>query len=408
MFEGELHQRGLSNLDPCAPADSGPLTGRKQRTILVVDDHDSLLLILRDFLEKAGYHVATATNGRDATTWLSSQTPDLIVSDIMMPDVDGYQFFDCVKADERLATIPFIFLTALGNGSEVRNGKSLGCDDYLVKPFSPEDLLACIEGKLIQRERTLKATHKEHEAYQRRVINTLSHEFRTPLVAIHTGAELLLTNKDVEGLPRVRRLIEGIYRGGSRLQKLVADFMLLQQIVSGSCDRYHRSTVQNNYLSRLVESAIAEFRRLHQETEGSPLPEIRLELTAVENVQIRASATQLHDILQRLLGNAVKFGKNQPVEIVTSCEDGWCNIRIRDHGAGLAAEKLREACDTFSQINREHMEQQGAGLGLTVSAYLVKLNGGRLHLANADDGGLIATLSLPQVYQAESDSTDFE
>jgi len=118
------------------------------KRILVVEDDRAVREGIADILEVAGYEVLTASNGEEALNMLRQQRLDLIVSDIMMPHMDGYDFYEAVHGKSEWVTIPFIFLTAKGAKEDVRLGKQLGADDYLVKPFEREDLLIAVEAKL--------------------------------------------------------------------------------------------------------------------------------------------------------------------------------------------------------------------------------------------------------------------
>ncbi len=123
--------------------------------ILVVDDNDDILLNIRIALEQNNFEVITSSNGQDALNVLPNleKIPDLIISDIMMPGIDGYDFFVKVSSTPKLSRIPFIFLTAKSSSEDVRFGKILGVDDYVTKPFEEEDLLAIINGKIRRKEK---------------------------------------------------------------------------------------------------------------------------------------------------------------------------------------------------------------------------------------------------------------
>ena len=118
--------------------------------LMVVDDNKDILFTLQLELETDGYKVITASNGKEALNKLSKldRIPDVIISDIMMPDVDGYKFFETVSSNPKLNRIPFLFLTAKSRPEDIRLGKMLGVDDYITKPFKKEDLLASISGKI--------------------------------------------------------------------------------------------------------------------------------------------------------------------------------------------------------------------------------------------------------------------
>jgi len=123
-----------------------------EATILVVDDEESLLEALRETLETHGFEVLTATDGAKALALLRSEPVDLILADVAMPNMNGYQFYERVRENPRWTSIPFIFLTARAMDSDVRYGKELGVDDYLTKPVEMADMLATIRGKLRRAE----------------------------------------------------------------------------------------------------------------------------------------------------------------------------------------------------------------------------------------------------------------
>ncbi len=122
--------------------------GGNGATILVVDDHVDLLSIMRLILDSSGYKTVTVSDGAEALQVLHQQPVDLILADIAMPGLDGYQLYRQVRANPAWVHVPFIFLTALTNDQDVRYGKELGVDDYLVKPVDPKNLLATVQGKL--------------------------------------------------------------------------------------------------------------------------------------------------------------------------------------------------------------------------------------------------------------------
>jgi two-component system, LytTR family, response regulator len=125
--------------------------------ILVLEDDEQIRLPLVDLLEANGYEVISATNGRDGIEMARKEDPELIISDIMMPEVDGYAVFEAMQSDPKTAIIPFIFLTAKTDISDIREGLGLGADDYITKPFQPRELLESIRVRLEKYERISQA-----------------------------------------------------------------------------------------------------------------------------------------------------------------------------------------------------------------------------------------------------------
>jgi len=131
-------------------------------TILVLDDNYDFLTNIELILEMEGYRVLAARSSAEALALLKQTTPDLIISDIMMPEMDGYEFYQHVRQSPELLSIPFIFLTAKGDREDIRFGKRLGVDDYLTKPLEPNDLLIAVESKL-RRLREIKASSRQED-----------------------------------------------------------------------------------------------------------------------------------------------------------------------------------------------------------------------------------------------------
>ena len=365
--------------------------------ILLVDDDPGVLHNLKQVLEAEGYCVVIAGSIAEARKHLKAQIPDIIICDIMLPESDGHEFYAEVSNHPAWYTIPFLFLSALSSGEHVRKAKESGIDDYLTKPCDPEDLLAAIRGKLRSAQTRKKLSQEQFNSSRKRIIHTLSHEFRTPLVSINTGTELLLDQLAELGHDQVSRLLRSIWRGGQRLEKLVDDFMVLQQIDLGqalhSCKLYQKK----NLLLDLVETAIECFPGSYEDLEHSapqivhPEPDFALSVFVYD--------VQVINLIQRLLHNAYKFGGAKQAAVISyGQERDRAFVRIRDYGPGMdnLAISARIACETFVQINRETYEQQGCGLGLSICAYYAHINGGKLSLHQPAEGqGLEAGIDFP-------------
>jgi DNA-binding response OmpR family regulator len=146
----------------------------KDVTILLVDDDPAILEGVVDLLQLYGYNLLTASDGKLALEVMQDYTPDLVISDIMMPEMDGYEFYEAVRSRPEWVPIPFIFLTARGQQVDIRRGQSLGADAYLVKPFEPEDLLIAIDARL-KRARAIQAvTQADVDQMKQQLITIIS------------------------------------------------------------------------------------------------------------------------------------------------------------------------------------------------------------------------------------------
>ncbi|MCX5963937.1 MAG: response regulator transcription factor [Cyanobacteria bacterium] len=130
-----------------------------QKKLLLIDDDPNLILLVKDYLEFRGYEVVTAENGREALEVLDQQTPDMIICDVMMPEMDGYSLVSAIRSDPKTSWIPVLFLSAKGQSQDRVKGLNIGADVYMVKPFEPEELVAQVESSLKQASRLIQ--HKD-------------------------------------------------------------------------------------------------------------------------------------------------------------------------------------------------------------------------------------------------------
>ena len=362
----------------------------KPGSILVVDDNPLIVSVVRSLLAKESHDVVTASNGAEALQALENRSFDVIICDVMMPKMDGYEFHQHVRQKSELSHIPFVFLTALGEVSEVNHGKATGADDYLVKPFEPEQLLSVVQGKILRSKSLVGMSEAKYDAYRKKVIHTLSHEFRTPLVAINTGTELLLEEQELDQ-KKAKQLLEAIQRSGRRLEQLVTDFMILQQIEAGVAARVFETRRSFRSLRDIVKQFVACY-------EGAVHGEgYRLVIEDhAPHAVVLAYDPQIHDVLWRLVSNAMKFQQgHDEVEIVTLARDGKAIAEVRDRGLGLDPERIREAIDLFGQLDRDKFEQQGGGIGLAIASKYAAIHGGRLEFERRPGGGSVVSLLLP-------------
>jgi signal transduction histidine kinase len=363
-------------------------------SLLVVEDDPALLAGVRDTLELAGYTVTTAANGRDALEVLTVTAPDLILSDVMMPKMDGFQLYAAVRERPDWVDVPFIFLTAKGEERDVYRGKELGADDYVVKPFDESDLLVAIRNKLQRRAQLERAHQSQMATLRQSILNLLSHEFRTPLTYIASYVDLLRATHPEFDTGEVRDYLQAIQDGTERLQKLVRDFTRLAELQTGEARQLFaaRAEVTTELVSLLmivVEQQRAAAKRKHLslvvQLPEAPLPPVRLDREL------------LAEALGHLLENAVKFSPDGAGPITLRAEAVAPTIRLQfsDHGPGIPARDLEAIFAPFGQSGRQRTEQQGAGCGLTIAREIVMLHGGALVADSTLGQGSCFTLTLP-------------
>jgi two-component system, sensor histidine kinase and response regulator len=359
--------------------------------ILIVEDDRAMSTGIRDVLDMAGYKVQLAENGQEALQVLTRFRPDLIISDIMMPEMDGYELLEELRRQPNWAAVPFIFLTAKRQRADIRAGKQLGADDYLVKSVDLDDLLVVVRAKLDRAIVLKQQSLKEMETLKNTILNMLSHEFRTPLTYITGYVDLLQEgNWSVDDLQRLLGRIKG---GSVRLNRLVEDFLLLVRFETG--DAYQAYLMDKrpfNGWAALIRRVFDGLRDLAAHRSVSLVADVSPDLPLID-----AHENYLENALHRLVDNAIKFSKpgGGQVAVHVTADDRRVCVRVIDQGIGIPAVELAKMFDKFHQINRERMEQQGAGISLAIVRGIAELHQGEVECSSEEGVGSEFRIYLP-------------
>jgi signal transduction histidine kinase len=364
--------------------------------LLIVEDDVHLLEGVQSVLELEGYDITTAENGVSALHILCDEPrqPDLIISDINMPQMDGLQFLREVRKDNRFVNIPFIFLTARGEKRDIHTGKRLGVDDYIIKPFDTDDLLIAIESRL-QRHRALGAASDNAVSnVKRNILNVLNHEFRTPLTYIVAYADML-NQPEVNDLASDDMLtfLRGVNSGALRLRRLVENFIQLVELESGEAQRtYSLRKVAIDNVQSIFENALTFLRQANPERVINPIAY----KIAPDMPRFISDPEFLRIAFMHLIDNAIKFSEpHQTIDLCAAHEDDAILLSVRDYGRGIGPDEIEKIWDMFYQVNRAYYEDQGVGAGLPIVRGIARLHGGRVTLKSDLGSGSTFTLRLP-------------
>lgn len=350
-------------------------------TILVAEDDVNLLIGIRDILQLEGYIVLTAANGEEALEVLdqSSELPDLIISDIMMPRLDGIELLKRVRAEDRFVTVPFIFLTARGERVDIQEGKALGVDDYIVKPFNTEDLMVAIRSRL-QRAHDMKRVNEGREdEMKQNILTILNHEFRTPLTFIVAYSDLLNDlSQDVDDTTDMLTFLEGVQSGADRLRRLVENFITLVELQT-------QTALKNIQHKKRVIDDLPELIYTASEQAISMLPD-RYHYHIYVNDDLPSFEADPHYLtvaIAQLMENACKFSSpDELIEISAEPDGESVRIAVSDNGRGIPEDELDNIWQIFYQIDRAHYEDQGSGSGLAIVKAITELHGGYVEVAS--------------------------
>jgi len=361
--------------------------------ILIVEDDANLLEGIQTVLELDNYSVITVENGRQALEILSQSSvpPDLIVSDIMMPYMDGIQLLMEVRKVAAWIKIPFIFLTARSEKIDVQRGKRLGVDDYLTKPFDADDLLIAVESRLNRHKVLNEVYDNAMSTLKRNILTILNHEFRTPLTFVVAYADMLNDQAQQLSDEELLSFLRGVNTGALRLRRLIENFIQLVEMETGDAQKaYDLRKASINNLLELIESArlevynITNFKQpFSVEVEGEP-------------VTFVGDGHYLQLALTQLIDNAVKFSQpDQPITVGVRYSTGEVDLWVQDHGRGIDLAEQDRIWESFYQIDRATFEDQGTGSGLAIVDHVAALHGGHTEVESRLGEGSRFIICIP-------------
>jgi signal transduction histidine kinase len=368
-------------------------TAPSRPTILVVEDEQRILEIITVLLEDENYRVIQARDGEAALSLLEKAAPALIISDVRMPGMDGFSLCERVRANADFAYVPFIFLTARGDRADIRRGMGLGADDYLIKPFEPEELLSAVRVRLTRAAEAQAAIAKVGTDFQDQIIRTLTHEFRTPLSLVIGYTDLLESSSQGMNERDFQATLQGLHSGSSRLMSLVEDFLLLSRLRTGATAREIAQLPPPPLApDPVVQKVVLQFYNQAAAKNVSLITDC-----ATLHLTIAISNEHLAEIIHRLLDNAIRFSKSSGGQVIVATrqeESDWV-MRITDDGIGIPPEALGWVFEAFQQVDRARMEQQGTGVGLAIVRGLVETHGGRVKVESTPGKGSTFSVWLP-------------
>ena len=366
-------------------------------TILVVDDEPSIRMGLSATISRHGYKVITAENGSDAILKAKANQPDLIISDVMMPVLNGYEMKSQMAQEPGLANIPFIFLTARTSLDDRLSGLRQGADDYVTKPFTAEELLARIEAVLrrVHREReqgkeiARQGVTDEIEKLRRELMQNFRHELRTPLSNVMMSLEMAVNNK-FQNTEELKEFIRIAHTSGDRLESLVADMILLTDIDQGELNRVRQTIDPELHILHPIKRRLARYESkalnfIHAISLSEP---------------IKAPRREFMQALVHLADNAFKYSPQGGTVFLKVYSDVYNGavITIEDSGKGIPIEHQEKIFERFHQVSQgDAREHQGLGVGLTIARAVFRSLGGDVKVLDSIKGCCVqATLPKPR------------
>jgi len=361
------------------------------KRILVVEDEVDIRDIIHDLLEAKGFQVLCADDGLAGLQLAREQLPDLIISDILMPKMDGYDMLDELRRDPVIATIPFIFLTARTNRSEIRRGMVLVSDDYLTKPFFPTDLYNAIESRFARQSIIARQFQKKMEELRQNITSALPHELRTPLTGILAGSALLRERYTGPANEDVYALADLMYQSAERLNRLVQNSLLYALLAVFRSDDKALAQMRASSITEAGSAIEAAARRVAKRAER----EADL-LVDAQSTRARILEEHFVKIVEELTDNAFKYSRvGSPVRVTSFNQDHDFQFWITDSGRGMSSAQIADV-GAYAQFDRKLYEQQGTGLGLVLAKQLAEIYEGELSIDSKPGGPTTVHVILPE------------
>jgi two-component system, sensor histidine kinase and response regulator len=366
-------------------------------SILAVDDTPDNLILLEAILSEEGYEIRTAEDGASALRSIEASPPDLILLDVMMPGMNGYEVTRHIRKNSALPFIPILLITAFDQSSAVE-GLDVGADEFVRKPVDPEELLARVRSLL-----RLKHSIDERELMMRQredFVSRLTHDLRTPLVAADRMLNLFLEEAFCEIVPEMKDAITIMIQSNRNLLQMTNTLLEVHRYDAGQ-----KSLISSpcNVWS-LTREVIQELKPLAEEKNLELKTDFHISTSGDEDVAtVMGDRLELRRVLTNLIGNAIKFTEKGTIEIrIVVCPEDeqslenssktWINIEVEDTGAGIEVE---DQPHLFERFRPGKHRRSGSGLGLYLSRRIVEAHQGKIEVASIAGRGSKFRVQLP-------------
>lgn len=370
----------------------GTKINRGDYKILVVDDVVSNVLLLKILLTNEGFQIITANNGEECIETAKTEKPDLILLDVMMPGISGFDTAVILKKEAETQEIPIIFLTALNNPSELVHGFQVGANDFLTKPFNKEELVMRVmhQVQLVAAKRIIVRQNEELKrtiSNRDKMYSVIAHDLRSPMASIRMVLNVVVSaiSPDVIG-PEMFELLDKANKESEETHDLLDNLLKWTKSQTGRINVVYQDFDINEVIPGVVEifSMIAFTKKITLEYRPN-----------CDKLVVRADNDMLKTVVRNFLSNAVKFSpENSTIEIITGIEGEFAKISIRDHGVGIAPERLGELFHK-GETTYGTSGEEGSGLGLQLCADFARKNGGDVAVESVLGEGSTFSVLVP-------------
>ena len=350
--------------------------------ILVVDDQPANLRVVGMLLSRQGYEVVTAENGPKALEICESDPPDLVLLDMMMPGMDGFQVMEEMRAGAAPPSLPVVFVTAAQDRDLLLRAFDAGAVDYVTKPFLPEELLARVSahvGLKLTRDRLERVAREREE-----LVNLVAHDLKNPLSSVLFASEMLISGAcKPERVPRYMTMIH---------ESATDALGYIRQYLESTGRRQDGAEAKPRAGLAATLRWLAQRYEYQLEAHGIAV-DVQL---PPDTVQVEIDERVLRQVSENLVTNAMKYAPNAPLTLAGEPgAPGYWRLVVSDRGPGISAGKQRELFKPFVRLH-EGDDGISSGLGLSLAKQIVQNAGGQLWYEERKDGGARFVIELPQ------------
>ena len=364
---------------------------RSDYKILVVDDAMSNVLLLKILLTNEQFQVITCSNGNSCLELARTEHPDLILLDVMMPDISGFDTCSELRKDEETKDIPVIFLTALNNPADLVHGFQVGGNDFLTKPFNKEELVMRVmhQISLVAAKRIIVSQNIELRrtiSNRDKMYSVIAHDLRSPMASIRMVLNLLVNAIPPETIGQeLFDLIDKANRESEETHDLLDNLLKWTKSQTGRLN----VVLQEFDLAEVVPGVVDIFVMIAE------TKHIKLNLNIEEGVEVNADKDMLKTVIRNFISNAIKFSnENSTIDISVKNEAPMARISVRDHGVGISADRIAtlfsDGKTTYGTANEE-----GSGLGLQLCKDFAVKNGGDVEVTSIEGEGSTFSVLVP-------------
>lgn len=361
--------------------------------ILIVDDSPSTLQLLSEIFKKEGYSTRAALSGRLALQSLRTTIPDMVLLDITIPDISGYEICKAMKADESLKDIPVIFISGHSRNIDVVKGFSAGGVDFVAKPFEVNEVVARVKThlELRRQQHALQKSYAELRSLEEmrdNLVHMIVHDLRNPLWSANIHLEQIQGLADTSLNPLIQNHVNEALTATHTLMEMVNSILDVNRMEAGLIPLNPEPCDLILLIQDILQAAFSliKSRRLTIESEA-------------ESVVVKADITLIRRVIHNLLSNAISFTSETGGEIHfgISRHDGMTRVTVRDNGQGIPAEYHEKIFEKFFQMNSAlNGGRHSTGLGLTFCKLAVESHGGQIGVQSEEKRGSLFWFDLPE------------